>query len=78
MTSDPIVDEVRAARDAFAKEHDYDLARIFEALREIAREDGGARVTLPPRRVQAPAAGPPAQPTAAAEASGTYGPGSRR
>jgi hypothetical protein len=78
MTSDPIVDEVRAARDAFAKEHDYDLARIFDALREMARKDGGARVTLPPRRVETPTAGQPAQPTVAADGSGTYGPGSRR
>ena len=73
MTSDPIVDEVRAVRDAIAEEHDYDLTRIFEALREMAREHGGERVTLAPRRVQTAS-----QPTAAADGSGSYDPGSRR
>lgn len=53
MTRDSIVEEVRAVRDAIAKEHDYDVAAICEALRAIGRESGEARVTLPPRPVGA-------------------------
>jgi hypothetical protein len=74
MTRDPIVDEVRAARDAFAKEHDYDVAKIFDALRAMATESGGPRVTLPPRRASVRAV----QPTVAADETGTYRPGPRR
>jgi hypothetical protein len=71
MTPDPIVEEVRTVRDAFAKEHDYDVARIFDALRAMAAESGGPRVTLPPRRPNVRAV----QPTAAADDTGTYRPG---
>lgn len=74
MTQDPIVEEVRAVRDAFAKEHEYDVAKIFDALRAMAAESGGPRVTLPPRRRNVPAV----QPTAAADDTGTYRPGHRR
>jgi len=73
MTPDPIVEEVRAVRDAFAKEHDYDVARIFEALRVMGVESGEPRVTLPPRPVTRRE-----QPTVAADGSVTYGPGPRR
>ena len=34
--SDPIVDEVRAARDAIAKKYEYDIERIARAIK--ARE----------------------------------------
>lgn len=50
MTRDTIVEEVRAARDAIAKEHDYDIAAIFVALREMGRDSNVEHVTLPPRR----------------------------
>ena len=48
--SNPIVDEVRAVRDAIAKEYGYDIAKIAEAVR--AREASGGRtfVRLPPRK----------------------------
>jgi hypothetical protein len=51
MTRDPIVEEVRAARDAIAKDHGYDLEAIFAALREMEKRSGKEHVTLPPRRV---------------------------
>ncbi|MGK3987866.1 hypothetical protein WMF37_30135 [Sorangium sp. So ce291] len=45
MMPDPIVDEVRAIRDAIAKEHDYDIDAIFEAFRRL--EEISGRVTVP-------------------------------
>ena len=48
--SDPIVDEVRAVRDAIAKKHDYDISKIAEAVRTKERESGRKYVTLPPRK----------------------------
>jgi hypothetical protein len=52
MTRDPIVEEVRAVRDAIAKEHDYDVTAIFEMLRELERQSGEKRIVLPPRRTK--------------------------
>ncbi|WP_438013776.1 hypothetical protein WMF18_22890 [Sorangium sp. So ce315] len=45
MISDPLVDEVRAIRDAIAKEHDYDIDAIFEELRRL---EASGRPTVPP------------------------------
>jgi hypothetical protein len=64
MTRDPIVEEVRAVRDSIAKEHDYDVAAIFAALRAMGK--GETRVALAPRRT-APVAETPAQLGAAAD-----------
>jgi hypothetical protein len=47
---DPIVDEVRAARDSIARQAGYDIARIAEAVREREAAGGGPVVTLPPRK----------------------------
>ena len=49
MTVDPIVEEVRGFRDAIAREHDYDIDAIFEALRKIEIASGRDHVSLPPR-----------------------------
>jgi hypothetical protein len=49
MTRDPIVDEVRAARDKLAADHDYDLGAIFAALRAMAADSDVERVALPGR-----------------------------
>ncbi len=46
MKTHPIVDEVRAARDAFARRYNYDVDAICEALRALATADGGTRVVL--------------------------------
>ena len=56
MIHESIIDEVRAIRDQFAKEHDYDIAAIFMALRELDASGGRHHVTLPPRRVNEPTA----------------------
>ena len=50
MWQDPIVEEVRKARDEHAVRFDYDLRRIFADLREQEKRSGLRYVTLPPRR----------------------------
>ena len=49
--SDPIVDEVRAARDAIAKELDYDIEKIAQAIKSREVQSGRHVVCLPPRKV---------------------------
>jgi hypothetical protein len=51
MTGDPIVDEVRAARDEIAKEHGYDIDAIFAALRALEATSGREHVSLPARKL---------------------------
>jgi len=46
---DPIVEEVRKARQDHAAEFDHDLAAICKDLKRIERECGHRLVTLPPK-----------------------------
>lgn len=46
----PIIDEVRAVREAIAKECDYDIAKIAEAVRTREVKSGRTFVCLPPRK----------------------------
>ena len=48
--SDSIVDEVRAAREALARESDDDMEKIVEAARSRQAQSGRDVVTLPPKR----------------------------
>ncbi len=48
---DPIVEEVRAIRDAIAKEFDYDIERLGRALQERQVKSGRPVVRLPPKRI---------------------------
>ncbi len=50
MTRDPIVQEVRAIREAFAKEHGYNVKAIVQALQREEQASGRQRVSLPPKR----------------------------
>lgn len=50
MIQDAIVDEVRAIRDEIAKEHDYDIHRLFKAFRDIEAASGRTHISLPARR----------------------------
>jgi hypothetical protein len=52
MSRDAIIDEVRAIRDAIAREHNYDLDSIFRMLREREATSGRPHVTLPPKPLQ--------------------------
>jgi hypothetical protein len=47
---DPIVEEVRKSRDAYAKRFNYDLDAIFPDLKEKERRSGRAVVTCPAKK----------------------------
>ena len=49
--SDPIVDEVRAVRDAIAKEFDYDIEKLSQAIKAHEAQSGRKIVRLPPKKV---------------------------
>ena len=51
MFCDPIVEEVRAIREAFAKEHGYDVKAIVLALQREEAESGRRAVSLPAKRL---------------------------
>ncbi len=46
---DPIVEEVRRAREAHAKQFNYDLDAICEDLRKPEKTAGHPTVSLPPK-----------------------------
>ncbi len=50
MEPDPVVEEVRAAREAYARRFGYDLRALCRDLREQERTSGREFVSLPPRR----------------------------
>ena len=52
MDEDPIIDEVRAIRDEFAKRHNYDIDAMVRALQAESATHGRKLVTLPPRPVE--------------------------
>jgi hypothetical protein len=46
---DPIVEEVRAIREAYAARFKYDLQAIYRDLKEQERQCGWQTVSFPPR-----------------------------
>jgi hypothetical protein len=50
MIRDPIVEEVRKAREEYAKRFNYDLDAMFDDLEGRSRERGVETVKLPPKR----------------------------
>jgi hypothetical protein len=50
VSHDALIDEVRAIRDAIAREHNYDLDSIFRMLRDREAKSREPHVTLPPKR----------------------------
>ncbi len=50
MQSDPIVDEVRKARDEYAKRFNYDRDAICRDLQEKQRLSHKKVISLPPKR----------------------------
>lgn len=69
MWSDPIVEEVRAIRDAYAKQFNYDLEAIYRDLKEQETRSGREVVSLPPKRVALEGKAEPTQEEGAALAS---------
>ena len=50
MTDDPIVAEVRKARDDYAKRFHYDLDAICRDLQQKQQQSGRTLVSFPPKR----------------------------
>ena len=48
---DPIVEELRAVRDAIAKELGYDIERLGRAMQEKQAHNDRPVVRLPPKRL---------------------------
>ncbi len=57
MNDDFIIQEVRKARDEYAKKFDYDLKAICQDLQKKQEQPGKQVVSFPPKRL---AAGPQA------------------
>ena len=54
MKDDPIVEEVRRAREDYAAKFNYDLEAIYQDLKRQERESGRTFVSFPPRRISRP------------------------
>ena len=52
MWRDSIVEEVRQAREAYAKRFNYDIQAIYRDLKEQETKSGRKTVSLPPRRTE--------------------------
>jgi hypothetical protein len=49
MGEDDIVQQVRAAREAFASQHDFDVEKMVAFLKAKTKAEGRVTVSLPPR-----------------------------
>ena len=52
MFTDPIIDEIRAIREALSKASGDDIEKIAEAAKARQSQSGRKAVRLPPRKVQ--------------------------
>jgi hypothetical protein len=52
MSRDSIVDEVRAIRDEYARQFNYDVQAMCRDLKEQERASGRKTLSLPPRRLR--------------------------
>jgi hypothetical protein len=48
--TDPIIEEIRAVRDAMAKECDYDIKKLAELIKSHEVQSGREVVRRPPRQ----------------------------
>lgn len=55
MHEDPILAEIRAIREEYARRFNYDVRAILRDLREQEKRGSRTVVTLPPRRIEAEA-----------------------
>jgi hypothetical protein len=58
---DPIVEEVRKAREDYLRRFNYDLDAIFRDLKEQEQKSGREVVSLPPKRIESVASSPSKQ-----------------
>ena len=70
MERDPIIEEIHAAREAFAKDHNYDLAAMVATLQRHQRESGLEVVSFAPRRLSTKALRPVEDASAAQQGDG--------
>jgi len=54
MKDDPIVQEVRAIRDAYAAEFNYDLQALYENIKQLEKMSNKPHKRLLPKRVATP------------------------
>jgi hypothetical protein len=54
MGKDGVVEQVREARQEYAKRFDYDVDRIYRDLKKKEAKGGKSTVSLPPKRVKSP------------------------
>lgn len=52
MEPDPIVNEVRAIREAYARQFDFDLQAICRDLKEQEKKEGRNLVSFLPKKVK--------------------------
>ncbi len=52
MWNDPIVEEIRAIRDSYAKQFDYNLDAIFHDLQDQQAKSKLKFISLPPKRIK--------------------------
>ena len=50
-TVDPIIEEIRAFREALAKKYDYDIEKIAQALDEAYAKSGQKLESRPAKRI---------------------------
>lgn len=58
MRDDPIIQEVRRAREELFGECDFDLDKLFARVKGMAKQDDRKRVSFPPKRIT-PSSAPP-------------------
>ena len=51
MKDDPIVQEVRAIRDAYAAEFNYDLKALYENIKQLEKMSNKPHQRLLPKRI---------------------------
>ena len=61
MSKDPLVAEVRAIREAYARQFNYDLEAICRDLKEQEKSSGRKTISLPPKRIEAVEQTPPSR-----------------
>ena len=52
MLNDPIVDEIRSIRDAYAKQFNYNIEAIIKDIKDKQKSSNFKCITLPPKRLK--------------------------
>ena len=52
MSKDPIVEEVRAIRDIYAKQFNYDTEAIYRDIKNQETKTDRKFISIPPKRIE--------------------------